>query len=60
MAGVEPLAHWSLSRGLLRARNRGYTVNIYNNFNNYTVPGPAVVSFRFLFLLMLEGDQNWY
>ena len=28
--------------GHVKATDPGYTVNIYNNFNNYTVPGPAV------------------
>lgn len=28
--------------GAFKETDPGYTVNIYNNFNNYTVPGPAV------------------
>ncbi|KAF2191522.1 lytic polysaccharide monooxygenase [Zopfia rhizophila CBS 207.26] len=28
--------------GHVKSTDPGYTVNIYNNFNNYTVPGPAV------------------
>ncbi|CAJ2502784.1 Uu.00g101780.m01.CDS01 [Anthostomella pinea] len=28
--------------GAFKATDPGYTVNIYNNFNSYTVPGPAV------------------
>ncbi|KAF2640984.1 hypothetical protein P280DRAFT_299256 [Massarina eburnea CBS 473.64] len=28
--------------GHVKATDAGYTANIYNNFNNYTVPGPAV------------------
>ncbi|KAF2200886.1 hypothetical protein GQ43DRAFT_55444 [Delitschia confertaspora ATCC 74209] len=28
--------------GAFKATDPGYTVNIYSNFNNYTVPGPAV------------------
>jgi hypothetical protein len=30
--------------GAFHATDPGYTVNIYTNFNNYTVPGPAVAS----------------
>jgi len=30
--------------GAFKDTDPGYTVNIYNNFNNYTVPGPAVAS----------------
>jgi len=30
--------------GAFKATDPGYTVNIYNNFNNYTVPGPAVAA----------------
>lgn len=30
--------------GAFKNTDPGYTVNIYNNFNNYTVPGPAVWS----------------
>jgi hypothetical protein len=30
--------------GFVTGNEPGYTVNIYNNFMNYTVPGPAVVS----------------
>ncbi|KAJ4415382.1 hypothetical protein N0V82_007377 [Gnomoniopsis sp. IMI 355080] len=29
--------------GHVKATDPGYTVNIYNNFSNYTVPGPAVI-----------------
>jgi hypothetical protein len=29
--------------GAFHSTDPGYTVNIYNNFKNYTVPGPAVV-----------------
>ncbi|KAI1302053.1 glycoside hydrolase family 61 protein [Xylaria venustula] len=28
--------------GAFKATDPGYTVNIYNNFHNYTVPGPSV------------------
>ncbi|KAM0809144.1 putative Endo-beta-1,4-glucanase D [Seiridium cardinale] len=28
--------------GFIKATDPGYTANIYNNFNSYTVPGPAV------------------
>ncbi|KAI0134672.1 glycosyl hydrolase family 61-domain-containing protein [Xylariales sp. AK1849] len=28
--------------GFIKATDPGYTVNIYNNFKSYTVPGPAV------------------
>ncbi|KAF2676654.1 lytic polysaccharide monooxygenase [Lentithecium fluviatile CBS 122367] len=28
--------------GHVKSTDPGYTANIYNNFNNYTVPGPAV------------------
>ena len=28
--------------GAFKASDPGYTANIYNNFNSYTVPGPAV------------------
>ena len=28
--------------GFIKNTDPGYTVNIYSNFNNYTVPGPAV------------------
>ncbi|ETS81778.1 hypothetical protein PFICI_06780 [Pestalotiopsis fici W106-1] len=28
--------------GFVKATDPGYTANIYNNFNSYTVPGPAV------------------
>lgn len=28
--------------GHIKATDPGYTANIYNNFNSYTVPGPAV------------------
>lgn len=28
--------------GAFKDTDPGYTVNIYNNFSNYTVPGPAV------------------
>jgi hypothetical protein len=28
--------------GHVKATDPGYTANIYNNFNSYTVPGPAV------------------
>ncbi|KAH6683139.1 glycoside hydrolase family 61 protein [Halenospora varia] len=30
--------------GAFKATDPGYTANIYNNFNSYTVPGPAVAS----------------
>ncbi|KAH7417659.1 glycosyl hydrolase family 61-domain-containing protein [Cadophora sp. MPI-SDFR-AT-0126] len=30
--------------GFIKGDEPGYTVNIYNNFKNYTVPGPAVWS----------------
>ncbi|KAI1502838.1 glycoside hydrolase family 61 protein [Biscogniauxia marginata] len=30
--------------GAFKATDPGYTANIYNNFNSYTVPGPAVFS----------------
>jgi len=30
--------------GFIKGDEPGYTVNIYSNFNNYTVPGPAVWS----------------
>lgn len=30
--------------GFISNTDPGYTANIYNNFKNYTVPGPAVVS----------------
>jgi len=30
--------------GAIKATDPGYTANIYNNFNSYTVPGPAVAS----------------
>jgi hypothetical protein len=30
--------------GAFSESDPGYTVNIYNNFENYTVPGPAVAS----------------
>ncbi|KAG9248615.1 glycoside hydrolase [Calycina marina] len=30
--------------GAFHDTDPGYTVNIYNNFNNYTVPGPAVAT----------------
>ncbi|KAF2015211.1 lytic polysaccharide monooxygenase [Aaosphaeria arxii CBS 175.79] len=30
--------------GHVKASDPGYTANIYNNFNSYTVPGPAPVS----------------
>ncbi|KAE9370861.1 lytic polysaccharide monooxygenase [Stipitochalara longipes BDJ] len=30
--------------GAFKATDPGYTVNIYNNFNSYTVPGPAVAT----------------
>lgn len=29
--------------GAFKATDPGYTANIYNNFNSYTVPGPAVI-----------------
>lgn len=32
--------------GFITGTEPGYTVNIYNNFKNYTVPGPAVVSWN--------------
>ena len=28
--------------GFIKVTDPGYTANIYSNFNNYTVPGPAV------------------
>jgi hypothetical protein len=28
--------------GHVKATDPGYTANIYNNFNSYTVPGPKV------------------
>ncbi|KAK3393939.1 glycosyl hydrolase family 61-domain-containing protein [Podospora didyma] len=34
----------ALIPGAFKATDPGYTVNIYSNFNNYTVPGPAVWS----------------
>lgn len=30
--------------GAFKATDPGYTANIYNNFNSYTVPGPAVAT----------------
>jgi hypothetical protein len=30
--------------GAFKDTDPGYTVNIYSNFNNYTVPGPEVFS----------------
>ncbi|KAI3391660.1 hypothetical protein diail_6998 [Diaporthe ilicicola] len=30
--------------GHVKATDPGYTVNIYNNFNNYTIPGPAKIT----------------
>lgn len=30
--------------GFIKGDEPGYTVNIYSNFKNYTVPGPAVWS----------------
>ncbi|KAI8627609.1 endoglucanase II [Xylariaceae sp. FL1651] len=32
---------YALIPGAFKATDPGYTVNIYNNFKNYTVPGPA-------------------
>jgi len=28
--------------GAFKSTDPGYTANIYNNFNSYTVPGPSV------------------
>ncbi|KAI1735110.1 endoglucanase II [Xylaria scruposa] len=37
---------YALIPGAFKETDPGYTVNIYTNFNNYTVPGPAPVSLR--------------
>ena len=41
--------------GFITGTEPGYTVNIYTNFHNYTVPGPAVVrpSFRFVSRILI-------
>lgn len=42
--------------GWIKGNEPGYTVNIYNNFHNYTIPGPAVV--RLLFHAIVETEAN--
>jgi len=39
--------------GFIKGDEPGYTVNIYNGFTSYTVPGPAVVSSIFYYLDMI-------
>jgi hypothetical protein len=44
--------------GFITGTEPGYTVNIYNDFTNYTVPGPAVVSLQLIFAVTVRKVAN--
>ncbi|EHK99527.1 putative endo-beta-1,4-glucanase D [Glarea lozoyensis 74030] len=49
--------------GAFSSSDPGYTVNIYNNFKNYTVPGPTVFKFEIdcassVFIAQNRAEEN--